>query len=67
LLDAISTLSQHLATQNGMLAGITTLLESNFIASVIIADRMGIPRDQLSSIIAGERATIRAQFFSQGK
>lgn len=67
LLDAIQGLTTQLSRQNDLLAGLSTLAENNFIASVIIAGQMNVPRDQLAQIVAGERDTIKRQFLPQGK
>lgn len=62
LFEGVQSLTTALNQQNVILAGLSTLLENNFIASVIIAERMGVTRAQLAQVIASERDAIRELF-----
>ncbi len=62
LLQGINALTTQLQRQNELLAGLSTLIENNFITEVLIAERMQIPRQQLAQVIASERAAIKQLF-----
>lgn len=66
LLEAIKALTQEMGRQNTLLAGLMTLGENAFITSVVIAERMQIPRAHLSQLLTSEREAIR-QLINQGK
>jgi plasmid maintenance system antidote protein VapI len=55
-------MTRELSNQNMILAGLSSLLESLFVTQVLIAQQVGIPREQLPAIINGERQKIRAEF-----
>lgn len=54
-------------TQNQLLAGLATLSETNFIASIVMARRMQISHEELAHAVATERESVKAQFFKPGK
>lgn len=65
LLEAIQALTAQMQRQNELLGGLMTLGENGFITSVLLAERMQIPRQQLSQLLASERDAIR--HLTQGK
>lgn len=66
LLDAIKALTVQMERQNDLLGGLLTLGENSFIASALIAERMNIPRPQLSQLLASEREAIRQLLQGKG-
>lgn len=59
LLEAIQALTTQMQRQNDLLGGLLTLGENGFITSVLLAERMQIPRQQLTQLLASERDAIR--------
>lgn len=64
LLEGINALTAQLSRQNELLAGITTLAETTFASTVLIARQVNIPMEHLSAALAAEREGIKRQFLS---